>query len=109
MSKSNDHATTDRFSESAHESVDQIAKSAGKAEERIRHEAEDAKEYVRDAKQKTKQRSDEAMNTVSLFVQRSCRLVVFAVEVSAVTRITGEECGLSIKQDVLCTINACVQ
>lgn len=71
MSKSNDHATTDRFSESAHESVDQIAKSAGKAEERIRHEAEDAKEYVRDAKQKTKQRSDEAMNTVSLFVQEN--------------------------------------
>ncbi|QEW07525.1 DUF883 family protein [Nitrincola iocasae] len=71
MSKSNDHATTDRFSESAHESVDQIAKSAGRAEERIRHEAEDAKDYVKDAKQKTKQRSDEAMNTVSLFVQEN--------------------------------------
>lgn len=71
MSKSDysDHATTDRLSNSAHDSVDQIAKSAGKAEERIRHEASDAQAHVRDAGQKTKERTDEAMNTISVFVQ----------------------------------------
>ncbi|WP_052063301.1 DUF883 family protein [Nitrincola sp. A-D6] len=69
MSKFSDHATTDRLSDSAHDSVDQIANSAGKAEERIRHEAADAKAYARDAGQKTKERTDEAMNTVSVFVQ----------------------------------------
>jgi ElaB/YqjD/DUF883 family membrane-anchored ribosome-binding protein len=63
------HATTDRLSEHAHESVDQIAKTAGKAEERIRHGAADAGARVRDVGQKAKQRSDETLHAISVFVQ----------------------------------------
>lgn len=64
-----DHATTDRLSERAHESVDQFAKAAGKGEEKIRHKAADAEARVKDAGQKAKQRSGEAMQSISAFVQ----------------------------------------
>lgn len=68
-SASSDHATTDRLSERAHESVNQIAKTAGKAEERIRHEAAGAEARVRDAGQKVKERSDETLQSISVFVR----------------------------------------
>lgn len=71
MSKStnSEHATTDRISESAHGSVDQIAKKAGKAEERIRHEAEDVKVQAREAGEKTRERTDDTLQSISGFVQ----------------------------------------
>ncbi len=68
-SASSEHATTDRLSERAHESVDQFAKAAGKGEEQIRHKAADAEARVKEAGQKAKQRSGEAMHTISTFVQ----------------------------------------
>lgn len=63
------HATTDHLSERAHESVDQIAKSSGKAEERIRREAAGAETRVREAGKKTKERSDDTLQSISGFVQ----------------------------------------
>lgn len=63
------HTTTDRMSESAHESVDQVAKTAGKAEERIRHEASEAQAHVREAGQKTRERTDDTLQSISGFVQ----------------------------------------
>ncbi len=66
---SSDHATTDRLSERAHESVDRIAKTAGKGEERIRQEAADAETRIKDAGHKVKERSGEAMNSISVFVR----------------------------------------
>ena len=71
MSKpaSSDHATTDRLSERAHESVDRIATTAGKGEEKIRHEAAGAEARVREAGQKARQRSDETLQTVAVFVR----------------------------------------
>ncbi len=68
-SASGDHATTDRLSEHAHESVDRISKTAGKAEERIRHEAADVEARVRDAGQKAKERSDETLQFINVFVR----------------------------------------
>lgn len=70
-SSSSEHATTDRLSESAHGSVDQIAKTAGKAEERIRHEAEDVKAHAREAGQKTRERTDDTLHSISSFVQEN--------------------------------------
>jgi ElaB/YqjD/DUF883 family membrane-anchored ribosome-binding protein len=64
-----DHATTDRLTERAHESVDQVAKTAGRFEERIRHEAADAEVRVRDAGQKAKERSDETLQSIGVFVR----------------------------------------
>lgn len=71
MSKSvtGDHATTDRLSERAHESVDRIARTAGKGEERVRHEAADAEARVRDVGQKAREKSDEALRTLDVFVR----------------------------------------
>ena len=69
MSKSTDHTTTDRLSNSAHDTVDQIAKNAARAEERIRHEAEDVSAHARDVGQKTKERTDDAMQSISAYVQ----------------------------------------
>lgn len=71
MSKStnSDHSTTDHLSERAHESVDQFAQSAGKAEERIRHGAADAESRVRDAGQTAKQRSNEILQLLGVFVR----------------------------------------
>ena len=66
---SSDHATTDRLSERAHESVDKFSKTAGKAEERIRHEAKDAEAYVRDVGQQAKERSNEILQSISVFVR----------------------------------------
>lgn len=66
---SSEHATTDRLSERVHESVDQFAKTAGKGEEQIRHKAADAEARVRDAGEKVKQRSGEALHSISGFVQ----------------------------------------
>lgn len=63
------HTTTDRISESAHESVDQVAKTAGKAEERIRHEASEAQAHVREAGHKTRERTDDTLQSISGFVQ----------------------------------------
>lgn len=73
MSKptSGDHATTDRLSEHAHESVDHIAKTAGKAEERIRDGAADAEARVREAGQKARERSDDTLQTISVFVREN--------------------------------------
>lgn len=68
-SASGDHATTDHLSERAHESVDRIAKTAGKGEERIRNKAADAEAYVKDAGQKAKERSNEALQSISVFVR----------------------------------------
>lgn len=64
-----DHATTDRLTEHAHESVDRIASKAARGEERIRHEAADAEARVRDAGQKARERSDEALRTIDVFVR----------------------------------------
>ncbi len=64
-----EHATTDRLSESAHGSVDQIAKKAGKAEERIRHEAADVKAHAKEAGEKTRERTDDTLQSISGFVQ----------------------------------------
>ncbi|WP_297186975.1 hypothetical protein [uncultured Porticoccus sp.] len=64
-----DHATTDHLTERAHESVDQIARTAGKAEERIRKEAGTAEDLVRNAGQKTRERSGEALQSISGFVR----------------------------------------
>jgi ElaB/YqjD/DUF883 family membrane-anchored ribosome-binding protein len=68
-SANGDHATTDRLSERAHESVDQFAKVAGKGEEQIRQKTAEAEARVRDAGQKAKQRSGEALQSISAFVQ----------------------------------------
>lgn len=68
---SSDHSTTDRLSESAHESVDHIAKTAGKAEERIRHEAADAQAHVKEAGQKTKERTEDTLQSISGFVREN--------------------------------------
>ncbi len=65
------HTTTDRLSESAHESVDQVAKTAGKAEERIRHEASEAQAHVREAGKKTRERTDDTLQSISGFVQEN--------------------------------------
>ncbi len=65
------HTTTDRISESAHESVDQVAKTAGKAEERIRQEASEAQAHVREAGQKTRERTDDTLQSISGFVQEN--------------------------------------
>ncbi|MFN2328553.1 MAG: hypothetical protein ABR612_06525 [Chromatocurvus sp.] len=63
------HATTDCVSERAHESVDRIAGAAGKGEERIRHEAADAEARVRDLGEMAREKSDEALRTVDIFVR----------------------------------------
>ncbi|MEX0624198.1 YqjD family protein [Saccharospirillum sp.] len=68
---SSDHSTTDRLSESAHESVDHIAKTAGKAEERIRHEAAYAQAHVKEAGQKTKERTEDTLQSISGFVREN--------------------------------------
>lgn len=66
-----DHSTTDRLSERAHESVDQVAGKASKAEERIRNKAGDAKDRANDVEQKAKRRSEEALHSVSNFVEEN--------------------------------------
>lgn len=66
-----DHPTTDRLSEHAHESVDKTAGTAAKAEERHRHETEDAQARVSDMGQKGKRRSEEALHSVSHFVEEN--------------------------------------
>lgn len=68
---SSEHATTDRVSQHVHESVDQIAKSAGKAEQRVRKESAEAEARVRAAGQKTKERSDQTLQSVSGFVREN--------------------------------------
>lgn len=65
------HTTTDHLSERAHESVDQVAKTAGKAEERIRQEASEAQAHVREAGQKTRERTDDTLQSISGFVQEN--------------------------------------
>lgn len=63
-----EHATTDRFAESAHKSVDRIAATAGKGEEKIRREAAEAEVRVKDAGLSAKQSSEEMLQTISGFV-----------------------------------------
>lgn len=68
-SASSNHDTTDRVSESAHESVDRVAETAGKGEEKIRREAANADARARDAGQKVKERSDETLHSIGVFVR----------------------------------------
>lgn len=84
---SGDHATTDRLSERAHESVDKVAKTAGKAEERIRDEARDAGARVREAGHKVKERSDETLRSISVFVQDN-PLIALGVAFAAGTLVS---------------------
>ncbi|MEX1198560.1 MAG: hypothetical protein WEB57_11960 [Pseudohongiellaceae bacterium] len=71
MSKaaSEKHTTTDSLSERAHESVDQIARTAGKGGKRIRDEAAGAEARARQVGRNARDRSDEALHSISVFVQ----------------------------------------
>ena len=64
-----DHSTTDRLSERAHESVDQFAKTAAKGEERFRHHAADAEAGIRHAGEQAKDRTDDILKSVGVFVR----------------------------------------
>ncbi len=70
-SVSSGHATTDRLSDQAHESVDRIARTAGKGEEKIRHEAGSAEARAREAGQRVRERIDETLNSVNVFVREN--------------------------------------
>lgn len=68
-SASSDHATTDRLSQHAHDSVDRIARTAGKGEEKLRVGAADAETRVREAGQHARERSDETLHSIGVFVR----------------------------------------